>query len=126
MGLRETAEADLAHILEDKTAGFGWDITVTDPAGTSVLLVGYSNDIGMSIDPDTGVAVSGRRASVALRISSLTTAGLGIPKGIIDATSKPWRVTFNDIEGTSHTFKVQESHPDRALGVVTCLLELYK
>lgn len=125
MGLRATAEADLAGILEDKTAGFGWDITITDPAGSPASLVGYSNDIGLSIDPDTGQAVSGRRASIALRISSLTAAGLGIPMGIVDSTSKPWVVTFDDINGTAHTFKVQESHPDRAIGMVTCLLELY-
>lgn len=125
-GLRETAEADLAVILEDGTTGFGRPITVTDPSGTVGNLTGFSNDVAEVIDPDTGQAVSGRIASVALRISSLTTAGLGLPEGIADATSKPWQISFDDINGNPFTFKVQRSNPDRALGIVTCILELYK
>lgn len=126
MGLRQTAEADLSFILEDKVTGFGYDITVTDPLGSSAPLIGFSSDVALTIDPDTGQAVSGRRASVALRISSLITAGLELPRAIADSASKPWVVVFTDINGGSYTFKVQESHPDRALGIVTCMLELYE
>ena len=126
MGLRELAEQDLGVILEDSTTGFGWSITVTDPAGTVGALTGFSDDIAQIIDPDTGQAVSGRLASVALRISSLTTAGLGLPQGIADAAIKPWLIEFDDINGNPYKFKVQQSNPDRAIGLVTCLLELYE
>ena len=126
MGLRETAESDLGAILEDSVYGFGYSITVTDPAGTVAPFTGYSNDISQIIDPDTGQAVSGRLASVAIRISSLTAAGLTLPQGIADAAKKPWIIEFDDINGNPFKFKVSQSNPDRALGVVTCLLELYK
>lgn len=126
MSLRALAEADLAVTLEDDVTGFGWAITVTAPDGTVVPdLIGQSDDIGQVIDPDTGQAVSGRLASVVLRISSLTAAGLTLPQGIVDSASKPWIIQFDDIGGTSHKFKVQQSNPDRALGVVSCLLESY-
>lgn len=125
-GLRETAEADLEFILEDKVTGFGWDITVTDPAGTVGNLVGYSNDIGQQFDPDTGQFVSGRLPTVALRISSLTAAGLAIPEGIPEEPVKPWLVTFDDINGNSFTFKVVDAMPDRTLGLVTCILTDYE
>ncbi len=125
MGLREIAEADLSVILADNLCGFSWPITVTDPAGTSVSLGGFSDDISQIIDPDTGQAVSGRLASAALSISALTAAGLGLPQGIADSGSKPWLVAFDDINGNPFTFKVSKSNPDRALGVVICLLELY-
>jgi len=125
MSLREQAAADLTTIVED-TDGFGWPITVTAPDGTSADLVGLSSDIAQTIDPDTGQAVSGRHAHVFLRLSSLTTAGLGIPRGIADAGSDPWVVTFDDIDGTEHSFKVMEALPDRAIGGVVCLLEAYK
>lgn len=126
MGLRELAEQDLGAVLEDGAYGFGWPITLTNPAGlVDSTLVGFSNDISQVIDPDTGQAVSGRAASVVLRLSSLTAAGFDIPRGIADQTSKPWIVTFNDIGGTSHTFKVSKADPDRALGVVSCMLEVY-
>lgn len=126
MGLRELAEQDLGAILEDSAYGFGWSITLTDPAGlTDPNLIGFSDDISQVIDPDTGQLVSGRLASVALRISSLLTAGFTLPRGVADQSSKPWVVTFNDINGTSHTFKVRQADPDRALGLIVCILEGY-
>lgn len=125
MSLRQLAEADLGTILEDGVTGFGWPITITDPAGNAGTLTGFSDDIAQIIDPDTGQAVSGRLASVALRISSLALEGLTLPKGIADAGSKPWVIEFDDINGNAYKFKVSQSNPDRALGLVTCLLELY-
>lgn len=126
MSLRQLAETDLGLILEDSSTGFGWSITVTDPAGTIRTLTGFSDDIAQIIDPDTGQAVSGRLASVALRTSSLIAAGLTLPRGIADSGSKPWVIEFDDINGSAYKFKVAKSNPDRALGLVTCLLELYE
>lgn len=129
MGLRTIAEKDLKSILENKKSGFGWDIELINPSGISsndVIeggLIGFSNDISQAIDPDTGQMVSGRSASIAIRISTLI--DLGMPRGISDTVTKPWIVKFNDINGNSFTFKVQQSNPDRALGIVTCYLELY-
>lgn len=126
MGLRDLAEKDLGRILEDDARGFGWPITLTDPAGlSSTGLVGFSDDIGQLIDPDTGALVNGRLASVALRISSLILQGFALPRGVADQASKPWVVTFDDINGTAHTFKVRQANPDRALGMVVCILEGY-
>jgi len=128
MGLRQIAETDLGLILEDKDTGFGFDITITDPSGSTGTgpLTGFSDDISQIIDPDTGQAVSGRLASVAVRISLLTSVGLGLPRGIADAGSKPWLVQFDDINGNPFKFKVAQSNPDRAAGVVVLLLELYE
>lgn len=125
MGLRETAKTDTKNILEDVN-GFGWPIRVTDPAGTFADMVGHSNDVADHIDPDTGLPISGRQASVALSMASLTTAGLGLPEGKNDAATKPWLVTFDDIDGTPFTFKVVKTNPDRTLGIVTCNVELYQ
>lgn len=126
MSLRQLAESDLEFILEDGATGFGWPIVVTDPHGAQATLTGYSDDIAQVIDPETGQAVSGRLASVALRISSLTAAGMTLPQGIVDRSFKPWIVAFEDINGNAYTFKVAQSNPDRALGLVICLLESYR
>lgn len=126
MNLRDTAEADLAGILEDDANGFGYPITLTSPDGLAAPLIGFSNDISLLIDPDTGLAISGRSASVALRISSIVAAGYTtLPEAIQVGTLKPWLATFDDINGNSFTFKVSEGNPDRALGIVTCRLEIY-
>ena len=126
MNLRQLAEADLGGILEDASNGFGWPISLTDPSGTTAALTGFSDDIAQVIDPETNQAVSGRLASVALRISSITLAGLGLPQGIADASIKPWIVEFNDVNGNAYKFKVMQSNPDRALGLVTLVLEAYR
>ena len=123
MGLREIAEADLAFILEDGAFGFGFPITVTNPAGATQNLTGYTADIEQLIDNETGTAVTGRLATAAIRISTLT---IGQPVHIADESQKPWLITFNDIGGTAWTFKVQESSPDRALGILVVTLEFWK
>lgn len=123
-GLRELAEADLETIVEDDVYGFAVDIVLTDPAGTSQSLKGFSNDISQIIDPDTGQIVSGRIATATLRLSKITLPG--IPEGVADSSQKPWLVAFDDILGNPWTFKVAQGNPDRALGVIFLVLELYK
>lgn len=124
--LRDLAEADLGFILEDQY-GFRWPIAVTNPDGLRVPgLFGFSNDIAQVIDPETGTAVSGRSASVAIRTGLLADNNLGIPRGISDSSKKPWVVEFDDINGGAHKFKVSESMPDRSIGVVVCMLEAYE
>jgi hypothetical protein len=126
MSLRELAESDLGSILEDGTTGFGWPITLTDPAGKVGSFTGFSDDIAQIIDPDTGEAVSGRLASVVLRISSLYAEGFTLPRAIADSSGRPWIVEFNDIHGNPYKFKIAQSNPDRALGLLSCVLEFYK
>lgn len=126
MGLRELAESDLGMILEDSVNGFGLSITVTNPAGKVLVMTGYSNDIAQVIDPDTGLAVSGRAASVSLRIATLNANTMGLPEAIPDTTKKPWIIEFADYAGLNYKFKVSSASPDRAKNVVLCDLENYK
>ena len=126
MGLRDQVAADIQAILENED-DFGGPITVINPSGVELEAVGHSNDIATVIDPETGIAVTGRRASIALSLLTLDAeAGFGIPRGVADSASDPWRVKFQDILGKAHTFKVIEANPDRAAGCVTCTLEAYK
>jgi hypothetical protein len=126
MGLREIAEADNGNILRDDVTGFGFSIILTDPTGAFANLTGFTNDIAQVIDPDTGQAVSGRSASCAIHIQDILDEGLTLPQAIADSGSKPWIVTFNEINGQTHTFKISQSNPDRAVGMLICVLELYK
>lgn len=126
MNLLDLAAADAQAILQDSAGGFGRQITVTDPSGTSAVIVGFATDIGHTVDPQTGIAISGRRAGVALPISALVAAGLGIPKAVASESGKPWRVAFRGFRGVDHTFKVSDAKPDDVLGVVECELEAYK
>lgn len=122
MNLRLLAEQDLALTLEDSVTGFGWAVTVTDPAGASVDMTGQSHDVGLAIDPDTGIPISGRSCAVTLRTSSIVAAGIAVPNGRPDQSLRPYLVTFNDINGAPYKFKVVDSIPDRVLGIVTLIL----
>lgn len=126
MNLRQQAAADLLGILEDTAAGFGWPIVVRNPAGTEHAMTGFSADISQTIDPQTGVAVAGRVASVALPIARLLAADLGVPRNVAPNDRKPWVVAFDDIHGRPHRFKVQSARPDLSAGIVVCTLELYR
>ena len=126
MGLRAQAEADARVILNDSAGGFGWAVSVTDPSGTTAELVGFSDDIAQTIDPETGLFVTGRVVSVALSIADLTAAGIGIPEAIPDSSVRPYLVEFLDLEGNTQLFKVSRSVPDRGIGVVLLYLEAYQ
>lgn len=129
MNLRQLAEQDLSTVLEDNTSGFGWPIVVTDPSGFTNPnpIYGMSNDIGLLIDPDTGTAISGRFASATLRISTLIAAGFSsLPVAVSSESSKPWLMSFDDINGNNYVFKVKSSMPDRGLGIISVTLEAYK
>ena len=130
MGLRDIAEEDLALTLEDDVDGFGFPFTLVAPDGQEENFTGQTGDIAQIVDPETGIVVSGRRAHVAVRISSFETAFGGgpsaYPVGIADKTIKPWLVIWNDIRGHAYTFKVSKSNPDRTLGIITLILEAYK
>ena len=127
MGLREQAEADLGMIIEDRSFGWGWDITLTDPNGKTEALVGLSQDISLAVDPDTGMLVSGRTATIALRISTLRAKGFAEnPKNIPDKNKKPWVVGFRDINGVPCLFKVIRPSPDATIGAITLVLETYR
>lgn len=126
MSLRTLAEADLGHILTDGVYGFGWPITLINPAGQEARLTGFSDDISQIIDPDTGQAVSGRLATIALWITEIYQCDFELPVGVHDGAKKPWLSKFDDIHGRPYVFKVQQSNPDRALGLVVCQLEFYK
>lgn len=122
MGLRATAAADAKAILEDAASGFGWPLTLTSPAGASSALTGFATDVVESVDPETNVLVSTRRASVAVHLTALAELPVAVP----ERGRRPWLVTFADIKGAVLTWKVVEVKPDRALGVVVLMLEAYR
>ena len=124
MNLRGIAELDLKMTLEDDIQGFGVPITVTDPAGTVGNLKGQSGDVHLLFDPDTGISISNRTAHISLRISSLMAEGLGIPQAQSDQSADPWLFEFADVNGNVRKFTVEESRPDRSLGMVTVILGL--
>lgn len=126
MGFLETAAADLAGILSDDVGGFAVPIQIVDPNNNTATVNGIANEIGFKIDPETGVAVSGQKATVALSLRAIDAAGLGQPRGIAAGDKRPWSMTFQlPAMRDAQTFKVASTMPDQ-LGCLVCFLEIYE
>ena len=111
-------------ILHD-TAGFSWPIRVLDPGGQQAMLQGLTNDISMTLDPETGLSVSGRNIEITISVMDLVVAGLEVPKNVPEREKKPWIVEFNDVLGRPHRLKVIETYPDASFATVRCKLGLF-
>ena len=123
MGLREIAAADARRILEDVEYGFGWAAELTAPDGTVASITGYSTDINLLIDPDTGQQVSGRSAEMSVSLLSLS--AIGVPRGVTRRAETPWLLRMTDTLGNEQVFKVAESHPDNNSAVIVLRLEAW-
>lgn len=124
MSLLGDASALVKIVLNDLT-GFAVPIQVTSPIGITVTLRGLAKDIALSIDPETGVAVSGRKASVSLDLDAVQDAFGAVPEGIPDEDDKPWLVTWTPATGSAQTMKIMDVMPDK-LGVLVCHVEAYR
>ena len=126
MNIRQLAQTHLAKILDSDSIGNSQSVFLTSPANVTETIEASTSDVSSLIDPQTGVAVRGRHATITIRIGLLTERGLEIPRGTEDTTKKPWLVSFDDINGDRWEFKVDDSHIDRTLGIVTCDLGLWR
>lgn len=127
MNFLDIAQQDKSFTLKDKDFGFGTEITLTDPSLFSAVVIGRTNDISFAIDPNTGVAVSARTATIAIDMQELEEKGFSsFPAYQSDKTKKPWIVKWTDQLGKTHTFTILEANPDRTLGILLCTLSFYK
>lgn len=85
----------------------------------------FHTDIHQTIDPGTGEVVTGRQASVAVLTNELVDAGFEDIHGVADADSAPWLVMVPDVLGRPGVFKVAETYPDAAMGLIILVLENY-
>ncbi len=113
MNLREQAEADNAFLLEDDVAGFGVEITFTNPADAeeTVTVKGQFTRISVEVDPETGLMVRGSTSAFTVRLSSL--------EGVIP--EEGWKVESTDISGAAFIGYCQAPMPDFTSGRLTVL-----
>ena len=121
--LLDRAQAAASRIL---SGGFGVRVRVVSPAGQVVTIVGLVSDVGVTLDPSTGMAVLGRRVSVSLPVSPLIAAAIGFPEprqqGLGDFGEpeewSPWRVGYQLPGSAQTTAAVDGVARDATLGVV--------
>ncbi|MCK9556234.1 hypothetical protein M0R36_10550 [bacterium] len=101
-------------------------MTITAPDGSTAVVLGFTSDIHLSVDPGTGELVSGCKASVSVLISDLEDAGFGAIHSVADSSSRPWLITMADSKGTETVYKVVETNPDRSVGLMLIFLGEYE
>ena len=69
--IRELAEADLEHTLEDAESGFGLPIELTSPAGIRDEVNGQILYEAIATNPETGEPIMVKQAIATVRRSSL-------------------------------------------------------
>ena len=122
MSLAAIAAADFQKILN----GDGCAITLQSPDGRVANLTGFSQDIAVAIDPQTGILVSGRTCTVVVALADLDAVSMS-PSGEANTKVKPWVVSYLEtVSGIEHTFKVCQSNPDRTIGSLVLILESYQ
>ena len=127
MNIRDLAAQDFHNIATDINSGFGVPVVLISPDGKTEQISGLTTDISSYIDPETGVLVAGRVASVTFANKAIRAAGFNeMPVAIPEANKRPWVVCFNDPEGIPYLFKVVKVMPDRAISGIVLELELYK
>jgi len=122
MNLIEQAESDLSFVLEDDVSGFGVAVIVINPSGDRFSLKGQSTDIGLVIDPATGIGVRGRMAEITFRLSTVMAEIGEMPDK--SETGTGWLLQTTNVNGEEWTFAVGQSDVDRKIGVVKIALEL--
>jgi hypothetical protein len=113
MNLRERAERDLIHTLEDPN-GAGTPYTIIDPHGNHFSVVGAVGDISLLTDPTTGETIRSRTIVTTCGIKSLTAQTLAIPE-------RGWKAIIDDTD-----LFIAGNDPDRTLGIynITMALDL--
>ena len=100
------------------------DCVFIDPSDTVYNIKGFSIDTNVWVDPQTEQLVSKNQVSITINRSELPLDNQ--PEVIHEEDEIPWRVRFPDDLGVEHTYKVFNILPERTLGMLTCLLELYE
>jgi hypothetical protein len=92
----------------------------------TALIMGTIRLHSTSIDPETGVEITGRTASVLVSISDLLDESYPIyrdSKNPNEIVMKDDSCTFLDASGNSHVFECAEVRPSHTFGCITIILK---
>jgi hypothetical protein len=111
MNIRELAERDLAHTLENQNAS-GSPFVLIDPFGNEYPLVGDVGDVSLLAESANGETFRSRTITAACRIKTLLQQTPLVP-------ARGWQARINNIN-----LYVQGNDPDRTLGVYNLTMGL--
>lgn len=115
-----------AHARRIAEQAFDLDITLKDPEGISATIKGLGTHHNTSVDTD-GVLFNSPNIHITFHEDTLIAANSaynykknGVP------TLKGHTASFVDNLGTTHEYMIEETMPDRTVGLVVCMCQKYE
>ena len=97
--------------------GFAVDLKFTDLLANELTIKGLFNDISLTINPETGMPMTGSRITISFHQSDLT-----IWDG--KASLQRWKIEFTNGAGQTIIAELSDIMPDRSFGDVQCMCKI--
>lgn len=124
MGLIDQAKKDIEQITSNSNE-FGVSMTFTAPTSKTATVTGLHKKHHLGIDPEKGVAVNTKTASVSVSEKFLADAGYPVRNGNGVVDLKKHLVAVKDSTGTTETYIIEQWFPDETIGLIVCTLGTY-
>jgi len=118
MSLKKRAEADIKKITANlKEWADAATFVAPDTTEYTVNVIHTKHHLG--IDPETGVPVNAKTASIAFSESNL---GVSIRNAQNEVNLDGWSIIVPDSTEVDKTYFVREWYPDEMIGMIVCIL----
>lgn len=94
-------------------------VTFTSPSGETQVVNCFYIDVGMDVNPSTGMPVRARKVALSAHIDDFT---IGNPA----ETAGTWRASFTNNVDDEREGTIEDPVADRTLGMVTMVLKYVK
>lgn len=116
------AQSDLKRFTQEL------DLTFTAPGVDPdvVTVKGLGTKHHLAINPNTGLTINSKRVHISVAESLLTDESYTTRDSNDQVNLINHKVSWKDERGVSKTYRINETWPDEGLGMIICILGVYK
>ena len=107
------------------SGGFETDITITDLSGKTAIVKGVAALHNTTVNPENGLAVTGKVGNIRLSVTALESAGFNLysdSKKPNEISMNKWKVTFADSDSKVFNFVCNDVRPSQTHGIIVIIL----
>jgi hypothetical protein len=121
MGLIEKIRSDIQRIVSNPK-GFGQEITLTAPDGTTITLFGLHKKIRFGVDTE-GNIINTKTPTISISDKDLVAANYPYRDSSNEVNLEGHKVVAKDVSGLPCSYIMQSWHPDETVGLIVCYLQ---
>lgn len=125
MGLIDQIKKDIEQITSNGD-GFAVEMTFTAPTAEVVTIKGLHKKHHLGVNPETGVAVNSKSASVTFSEKFFTDQNYPVRNSRKVVDLKGHLVDVKDSTGELQRYIIKEWFPDETIGLIVCVLGDYE